>query len=300
MKSGDCVRQKLLQLYNVHYKKLTILSFVLLLACILTIGVHYAQTGELFKKGVSLKGGISMTVPIDTPVSVESFESALASRYPNADVNVREVTEGGKPKALIIEAADVTREDLLKSVPELGVPLVEGKYSTETMGSSLGNQFFAQTAKAVIFAFILMSIVVFITFRSMFRSGFILLAVASDIISTLAVVDLLGIRVGTAGIAALLMLIGYAVDTDILLTSRVFKQKVGTVFERITDAMRTGLLMTGTAITASIVGVIFAQSDTIRQIMLIVTIGLVFDMIYTWFQNAGILRWYLERKNEQA
>ena len=134
----------------------------------------------------------------------------------------------------------------------------------------------------------------------MFRSGFILLAVASDIISTLAVVDLLGIRVGTAGIAALLMLIGYAVDTDILLTSRVFKQKVGTVFERITDAMRTGLLMTGTAITASIVGVIFAQSDTIRQIMLIVTIGLVFDMIYTWFQNAGILRWYLERKNEQA
>jgi len=294
------VKQKLLQLYKVHYKKLTVFSFVLLALCLLTLGAQYARTGEFFQKGISLKGGISMTIPIDAAVSPDSVESGLAQKFPSADVSVRQVTEGGRPKALIIEAADVGREDLIKTLPELGVPLVEGKYSAETMGSSLGSQFFTQTVKAVVFAFILMSIVVFFTFRSVFRSLFIILAVASDIISTLAVVDLLGVKLSTAGIAALLMLIGYAVDTDILVTSRVFKQKNGTVFDRIIDAMRTGLLMTGTAITASIVGLIFAQSDTVKQIMLIITIGLVFDMIYTWFQNAGILRWYLEGKNGQA
>ena len=242
-----------------------------------------------------------MTIPLENRININEFEQKLSARFPQADISVREITEGGRPKAVIIEASDVTLEELVKVIPELGIPLVEGKYSTETMGSSLGNQFFAQTAKAIIFAFVLMSIVVFITFRSLLPSSFVVLAAFSDIVSTIAVVNLLGIKVGTAGVAALLMLIGYSVDTDILLTTKVLKRKGegGTVFERTVGALRTGLVMTGTAITASVVGLIFAQSDTIRQIMIIVTIGLVFDIIYTWFQNAGILRWYMERKHGQ-
>jgi len=32
----------------------------------------------------------------------------------------------------------------------------------------------------------------------------------------------------------------------------------------------------------------------IKQIMFILMVGLVFDVVYTWIQNAGILRWYME------
>ena len=189
---------------------------------------------------------------------------------------------------------------MLTAVPELGLPLVEGKYSTEIMGSGLGSQFFAQTIKAVIFAFVLMSLVVFLTFRSIIPSSFVVLAAFSDIVSTLAVISVFEIKMSTAGIAALLMLIGYSVDTDILLTTKVLKRKSegGTTFDRIVGALKTGLVMTATALVASIVGLFFAQADTIKQIMLIVTIGLLFDVVYTWFQNAGILRWYLERKEK--
>lgn len=296
------MKQKLLRIYDVHYKKLTLFSIILLVACIASLGVQYARTGELFEKGVSLKGGITMTVPLSGPINLEEFEQRLSAKYPVADISIRQITESGRPKALIIEASDVTREDLVSTIPTLGVPLVEGEYSTEIMGSSLGNQFFAQTAKAIVIAFMLMSLVIFVTFRSPLPSSFVVLAAFSDIVSTIAVINLLGIKMGTAGIAALLMLIGYSVDTDILLTTKVLKRKNegGNVFERTTGALRTGLVMTGTAITASVVGLIFAQSDTIRQIMIIVTIGLVFDMVYTWFQNAGILRWYLERKHGQV
>ena len=41
----------------------------------------------------------------------------------------------------------------------------------------------------------------------------------------LALIDFLGIEISAAGIAAFLMLIGYSVDTDILLTSRALKRK---------------------------------------------------------------------------
>ena len=92
------------------------------------------------------------------------------------------------------------------------------------------------------------------------------------------------------------MLIGYSVDTDILLSTRVLKRKEGTVMDRIYSAMKTGLTMNITTITALIVGLILSESEVISQIMIILLIGLFVDIINTWIQNVGILRMYLEKK----
>jgi len=154
-----------------------------------------------------------------------------------------------------------------------------------------------QTITAILIAFIAMAVVVFITFRAWVPSMFVILAAVSDIISTLAVISLLGIKLSTAGVAAFLMLIGYSVDTDILLTTRVLKRKEGTVFERILKAMKTGMTMSGTSLFAAFVAFYFSKSDVIRQIMLIIFIGMLFDMIYTWLQNASILRIYMEKRH---
>ncbi len=39
--------------------------------------------------------------------------------------------------------------------------------------------------------------------------------------------------------------------------------------------------------------------ETIIQIMTILLVGLIVDMINTWLQNVGILRWHLEKKGEK-
>ena len=60
--------------------------------------------------------------------------------------------------------------------------------------------------------------------------------------------------------------------------------------------------MSLTTIAALIVGLIFSQSETIRQIMMILLVGVLVDIINTWLQNTALLRLYLERKlrkNEQ-
>ena len=93
------------------------------------------------------------------------------------------------------------------------------------------------------------------------------------------------------------MLIGYSVDTDILLSTRVLKRKEGSVLDKTVDAAKTGLMMSLTAIAAVLIALIFTQSSVLKEIMIIIIIGLLADIIYTWIQNAGILRWYLERKN---
>ena len=64
------------------------------------------------------------------------------------------------------------------------------------------------------------------------------------------------------------------------------------------SAMKTGIAMTLSVLAAVIVAYIITDSDIIKQIMLILMIGSFFDLFYTWIQNAGILRWYIERKTQ--
>ncbi len=125
----------------------------------------------------------------------------------------------------------------------------------------------------------------------------VILSAFSDIVVTLAIVNLLGIKLGTAGIAAFLMLIGYSVDTDILLSTKVLKRKVGTIYERTIGAMKTGITMSATTLIAIAIALSLILSLDIKQIMTIVIIGLCIDLINTWIQNAGLLRWYIEKKS---
>jgi preprotein translocase subunit SecF len=92
------------------------------------------------------------------------------------------------------------------------------------------------------------------------------------------------------------MLIGYSVDTDILLTSRLLKRKNEDLYSRLVSAMKTGVMMVVTTLSAVIVALLITNSSFIREVMIIVLIGLIVDLIFTWFQNAPVLIYYLERK----
>lgn len=293
------LKQVLVGIYDKRYKQLMVISMLLLLLSLGVLGYKFATTGEFVRKGVSLKGGLTMTVPLPAGTDVAVLERQLEADFAGHDMTIRKIGERGVVSALIIEAADAKEEDVVASLGKAGLPLAKGGYSAELMGSSLGASFFRQTIWALVIAFIAMALVVFLSFRAPVPSGFVVLTAASDILSTLAVVSLLGIPLSTAGIAALLMLIGYSVDTDILLTNRVLRRREGTLFERTLGALKTGMTMSLTALVATTVGFFFSESDVIRQIMFILMVGLLFDIVYTWIQNAGILRWYLERKEAQ-
>jgi len=124
-----------------------------------------------------------------------------------------------------------------------------------------------------------------------------MLSAFADIIMTLALVDFIGIKLSTAGIVAFLMLIGYSVDTDILLTTRLLKKHEG-VNTALFGAFKTGTTMTITsiiAITAALI-VVFPFASVLNQIFTILLIGLGFDLFNTWVTNASIIKWYVETK----
>lgn len=287
-------------IYDRHYKKLFVIPILILLLAIAQIAFQFSTTGDFVNKGVSLKGGSTITIAKDTidPLELQDY---LNQEFPGAEISVRSLTEAGSQTAIAVDSGAQDEKEIavvLNAVKEK-IELNQDDYTVEIVGASLGSSFFRQTVIAIFIAFILMGIVVFIYFRTLAPSLAVILAAFSDIVVTIAVFNLTGMKLSTAGIAAFLMLIGYSVDTDILLSSRVLKRKQGTVFDRILNAMKTGLTMTFTTLTAVILALFFAQSPVIKQIMVILLIGLLIDLINTWLQNTAILRYYLEKKNKK-
>ena len=348
-KTETKIFDKLKNFYDVNYKKFLILTASIVLISLFIISYNYIRTGEVIERGVSLAGGVTVTVISDKDVNTDSIAKELSSKL-NVDVSARRTAISEGKTGYFIEASNIEPDSLVKELALFFGELKKSDYNIEVIGPSLGKSFFKETIVAIFLAFILMGMVVFLTFAEgiknkaivtlisivavvfaflYLRSGsflwmiislilfasniymyfkwnipsfFVILAVFSTITSTLAVSILLNIKLSTAGIAAFLMLVGYSVDTDILLTTRVLRRKEGRIVDRIFSAMGTGLTMTLTSFGAVLVAYILTPSETISQIMQILAIGLIFDIINTWLQNASVLRWYIEakHKHEQA
>ncbi len=285
-----------------HYKLLLVIPFIMLAGALLQIAWQTHTTGSFLIKDISLRGGVTLTLFTDKHVDMNELKHFLKMKMPGEDFNVRTLEDSGKQIGIIIDSTikpNLT-DKLLSVLEEKFGKIPENKYNLDVMGTALGESFFSETIRALIFAFILMGIVVFLYFRVPVPSLAVILSAFSDIVVTLAIVNLLHIKISTAGIAAFLMLIGYSVDTDILLSTHALKRQ-GKLRERIFNAMKTGLTTTSTTLVAVTLALLFSKSAVIKEIMLIVFIGLLVDLINTWIQNVGIIRLYLERvKGEKA
>lgn len=279
--------------YKKHYKKLLIISALAILISVIYLGVFISQNGDIIYKDVSLTGGTTITV-FDKTAEIEDIKEALSEKFP--DLIVRQISDfrTRQQQGFFVETS--AEPDEIRGALEefLGYDLNSENSSTEFTGASLSSGFYQQLRTAIIIAFIFMALVVFLIFRTPIPSLAVIASAFADIVMTLAVINLLGISVSSAGIVAILMLIGYSVDTDIMLTSRILRRREGSLNERMMGALKTGLTMTLTSLAAVLVAllVIYNFSDVLRQMFVIISIGLVFDIFNTWVMNASILRWY--------
>ncbi len=126
----------------------------------------------------------------------------------------------------------------------------------------------------------------------------VIFAAFADIIITLAVIDIMEVRLSAAGIAAFITLIGFSVDTDILLTTRAMKKGEGSLNQRIYKSFKTGMLMTFTSLGALLPAffIVSGLPESFRQIFLILAIGLSADILTTWLTNTGIIKIYCDKK----
>ncbi len=171
-------------------------------------------------------------------------------------------------------------------------------YSTETVSPALSLHFIDQAGMVVFYSAVLSVILVFFFFRAPVPSLAVLVGAFSDIVIALGAMSLFGIPLSLPSFAALLMLIGYSLDTDILLTMRILKRR-GNPRENAFDAMKTGMTMSLTAIIAFSALFILAtltHISTYYEISSVALAGLVGDLFATWGINAVMVLYYKEKK----
>ncbi len=282
--------------YDKWYKKLLIIPIIVMILSFIYLGYFYTQHHDFLLKDTSLSGGTTIT--LNAEVDSNALGSSLKSSFP--DITIRKLTDitTGKATSLIIETSSAPEE--VKPIIEkfLGYALTDKNSTIEFTGPSLSQSFYKQLIFALIISFILISVTVFIIFRTFTPSIAVIFAVLGDIIIPLTIINIIGMRVSAAGIAAFLMLIGYSVDTDILLTTRALRTKGGTLNHRIYRAFKTGTFMTMTALVAVLPAFLIMSGlpDSFRQIFLILALGLFADIFNTWLTNASIIKWYCVKR----
>ena len=270
------------------YKKVIfvpIIITIIALALIAFVGVD---------QGIELKGGSTAEVQLTSNISPSALQSQLSDSLNTSDISV--YSNGADSKKVTVDISNGINDTTFTSA--LGD---NGKVASfNAIGPVLSQEAMGQVYWALLFAFIFMAITVFIVFREPVPSVAVILAALCDIVIAIGGMALFKIPLSIASVGALLMLIGYSVDTDILLTTRLLKRHDGTVVKRASDAMETGLTMSISAISAMVVlyivtAFLIPEASTLTSISSVLILGLCADILTTWCMNLTILRVYLER-----
>lgn len=244
------------------------------------------------------------TINLNYKISRDAKEK-LKNRFRN-EITITDNDEGTN---IIIEREHMSEEGIKKilSDPNYGIDFNKGTYSFKSenakvgsVSSVLGAHLREETIQAFIIAAFLISIVIFIAYRTPIPTIAILAAASIDIIFAAGCMSIFGIELNKETMIALLMLLGYSVDTDILLTTRVLKRKTE-VNETIDETIKTGLTMTFAAMGAALTlfagaNLITPRIEALSNISIVIFFGLFMDIFSTWLLNTGILKWYVERK----
>ncbi len=303
------------------YEKYAIIPVILLLVSLGFIGFQYASTaqfpyvhlnqttngtqlvfeqGQVLEKGVVFEGGTQIRYSIQEDFDTAQIEQIFAAQ--------------GRPGTSALKEISGNQTSLLVTVPP---PELSGQAEAESILNnnsinsfnvtaesfnaitpSVSEYFLQQAFIAFGLAFTIMSLVIFTAFRDLVPSLAVIFAATADIVFAVAAMSFLGIPLTLGSLAALLMLIGYSVDTDIVLSSRALKEKQDSLRERIWAATKTGITMSSGGVAGFtilyFVSIAIVGPSELSTISSVMVIGLLADMPFTWFGNAIILKKYVE------
>jgi preprotein translocase subunit SecF len=253
---------------------------VLALALLVLVG-WYAMTGAPVTPGIAFTGGTEIQV------STAGSDVAIDEAFTIEPESTRQV----RGEASYVVTFQSTDTDAIRTSAE------QAGYTVESVQGTSAS-FSAETQRLGLLglgaAFVGMALLVFGMFRTVVPSIAVVLSAFSDIAIPLALMNLVGIKLSLGTVAALLMLIGYSVDSDILLNNHVIRRR-GDFYESTYRAMRTGVTMTLTSISAMTVMAIVARFFAIPllpDIGIVLVFGLTADLMNTYLMNVSLLRWY--------
>jgi len=270
-------------------RQLVVVPLAVLVLAFAVIGGWYVITGAPATPGLEFTGGVELRIA-DNGGDVRGQIETAFDREPDTIQSI----PADDVYVVTFRATESDPTDLAGALDDQA-----SAANLQTTGiDQVSPSFAADTVQTAVFglvlAFVGMSVLVFALFRTLVPSVAVVASAFSDLIIPIAVMNLLNIQMTLGIVAALLMIIGYSVDSDILLNNSVLR-RTGGFYESVSRAMRTGVTMTVTSMAAMIVMAVVATLfgiSLLRDIGIILAVGLCADLMNTYLLNVALLRWH--------
>ncbi len=261
---------------------------VLAVALLVLVG-WFLAFGTPVDAGIDFTGGTELTIETSTD------RADVPAAFDEEPASIQAVQAADDQ--YIVQFTSTDQEALRDQAESNLEPAAGGDgvvQSVSSTSASFGSQARQTALLGIAVAFVGMSLIAFLLFRTFVPSIAIVISAFSDLVIPLAFMNVAGIPLSLGTVAALLMLIGYSVDSDILLNNHVLRRG-GDFYESTYRAMRTGVTMTLTSMAAMLVMAISAYAfgiDLLASIGVILFVGLAADLMNTYMLNLSLLRWY--------
>ena len=271
-------------------RQLAAVPLAVLAVALLVVAGWYVATGAPVNQGIEFTGGTEIQVVVDGANPQQQIQEAFSAE----PESIRSVPAESGLYIVTFQSAEGSTGPGTNALEQQAENAGFEIRSISSVSASFGGDTQLLALGGVAAAFVGMSILVFAMFRTFVPSVAVVISAFSDIIIPVALMNVLGIELSLGTVAALLMLIGYSVDSDILLNNHILRRS-GDFYESTYRAMRTGVTMTLTSISAMIVMTITATLFGIQLLAAIGTVlvfGLAADLMNTYMLNLSLLRWY--------
>jgi preprotein translocase subunit SecF len=235
-----------------------------------------------FNFGIDFKGGTTITVRFTQDVEIGEVRSALAGKgFADAEIKYY----GSKRDVLIATEASTTSLEGLQSQVETALTATYGAKTfsieqVEMVGPKVGADLRKRGYWAILLATISMLIYIAVRFEFKFGVGAIV-AMVHDVIFTLGIVAIAGIKFNLPILAAILTIIGYSVNDTIVVFDRiredlkkVTKKSLEEIVNLSVNETLSRTILTGMATLFALTALYFLAGEVLRDFALVMIVGI--------------------------
>ncbi len=283
-----------------------LISGVLLVATLLSLGTRGLELG------IDFEGGVAWDIPVTETFELDDAAGILeANGLDAADARIQERSSdsGQVVKVQVGDQPTETREILQRAFAEAaGVPLDE--VSANSVSSSWGSDITAQAVRALIVFLIAVSI--FISIRFEWRMALAaIVATAHDVIISVGIYSIFGFIVTPATVIAFLTILGYSLYDTIVVFDRIKENQARFAAHKlpygdvVNVSMNQVLMRTLTTSLTSMIPVIsllvvgsgILGATTLSEFAVALLVGMVTGAYSSIFVASPMLAW-LRRSDE--
>jgi len=288
------ILMKILSFIENNYKKFLMISMVIFVIFVGTILFNYFKYGYIINKSITISGGYVTLINNNYHITNPEIQNTLNQ------MNITDYVLYSTPNIIYIESGKQINETLLINLlnQDYNISLLSTDISIQQYSSLVGNLIFNQFLFFVILAMILTAFVIFIAFRVSKITLNIISTILFDIVGLLAILSITKYPIGANGFIGMLMILGFAIDNNVVLSTNIVKEKEKPFIERVRMSFRVGMLMEIIALYTLLLLYFIVPEPSVDEFAFVLSVAIILDLLYYLIGNIPLYK-YFEAKKEQ-